>query len=767
MMSKLILRFLWLGLFIGSCIIPNLLFAQPNLFKYEDIPVKWENRTLAMPWFGGFNNPIISDIDMNNDGVKDLYIFEMVTWKHYTFINNGTPNQVDYEFAPEYINHFPDLWDFVILEDYDCDGIDDIFSYSIAGIQVWKGYYDNDTVNFEFITFRLEHPDPNGQPFNQPVYADRINLPAFVDVDFDTDLDILGFEQFGGHVAYYQNMSDEMGFGCDSLIFEKRTNCWGEFCECSPITNQITLKDGDPWCRWYNFTPPQHESDGPDTIPTRHTGSTLLSFDEDGDDAVELLVGDASFDNMIMLRNKLNAQNRDCMISQDTAFPSYDTPIDLPVFPAAYLLDVNNDAKQDLLIAPFNMNFCRLDPLFDTTANIHNIHLYQNVDTGSNYDFSFVQDDFMVNGMMDIGENAHPAFFDFNGDGKLDIIAGNCYSYTEQSNLNKGLTLLKNIGEKWDPEYELVTHNYAGLDSLELIALRPTFGDLDDDGDMDMLIGEQLGTMYYFENISNGPTDSAEFMLADNFFEGIDVGEFSTPQLVDVDSDEVLDIITGEKVGRVFYYHNTGTKTNYSFADTATSDWFGEIDVRNGQPFGFSVPFLTKNPVNQSMMLVGNITGNMFLYDNIDNNLNGVFSIADSSWTDERDGSRLSPYGGDINNGGLPEFIVGLSRGGFKMYTMGDSPVGVHEPYSTLLQDVRIIPNPASDLVKIVLPASISTASPQIVISIIDLTGRQVYRDVQSHRQPTVDIRNIPDGVYVIQIEIAGNAENRKLVISR
>ncbi|MBL0072970.1 MAG: hypothetical protein IPP34_14690, partial [Bacteroidetes bacterium] len=73
--------------------------------------------TLKNPWVGGFNAPIFSEIDMNGDGRKDLFVFEKDGNRISTFINQGTPNTVDYVYAPEYAKKFPvSMHDWVLLK---------------------------------------------------------------------------------------------------------------------------------------------------------------------------------------------------------------------------------------------------------------------------------------------------------------------------------------------------------------------------------------------------------------------------------------------------------------------------------------------------------------------------------------------------------------------------------------------------------------------------------------------------------------------------
>ena len=76
----------------------------------------------------------------------------------------------------------------------------------------------------------------------------------------------------------------------------------------------------------------------------RHAGSTVLAIDLDADNMMDLVLGDAGFSNLLMMMNGGTTPNTNSpMISYDPDFPSYDVPVDLPIYPAAFYVDMNND----------------------------------------------------------------------------------------------------------------------------------------------------------------------------------------------------------------------------------------------------------------------------------------------------------------------------------------------------------------------------------------------------------------------------------------
>ncbi|MDX5321096.1 MAG: VCBS repeat-containing protein, partial [Bacteroidota bacterium] len=109
-----------------------------------------QNDTILEPFIGGFVAPQFSEIDLNNDGVKDLFVFDRSGNKVLTFINEGKAGQVSYVHAPKYEFAFPALRNWVLLRDYNCDGKEDIFSGSIQhGVTVYKNVSLGDSLMFE------------------------------------------------------------------------------------------------------------------------------------------------------------------------------------------------------------------------------------------------------------------------------------------------------------------------------------------------------------------------------------------------------------------------------------------------------------------------------------------------------------------------------------------------------------------------------------------------------------------------------------------
>lgn len=582
--------------------------AQPYFTRHDSIPVTINSNTLNFPWAGGLNSCQFSAIDLNHDSKQDLFVFDRMGSKITTFINNGTTGLIDYSIAPQFRETFINqhdnrgrMHDWIFLVDYNMDGKSDIFTYNSGTLAVYRNTSTPDTTSFQLM---VTHLKTNYNQNSILLYVSPVDFPAFADVDNDGDIDILTFDIFGAIVQYHKNLSQEQYGNSDSLTFQLHDPCWGNFSESS--TSNAVLLDTCIGIQVHNPSTNRHGG-----------GSTLLVLDMNNDGIKEMVIGDGSFNNLTLLSNNGTAADAH-MFAQDLSFPQNSNstiPVSINAFPGAFYQDVNNDNVNDLIVSPNTTNI---------TENFTSVWLYKNIGATAQPDFEFVQNNFLQDNMIETGEGAYPVFFDVDNDGLIDMLIGN-FGYYHSSGLYKSkLSYYRNTGTQNQPSFELITRDFAAIEALQFTNVIATFGDIDADSVPEMLIGEHNGKLHLFENNAQ-PGQPAQFVLSQANYAAIDVGLDATPQLFDVNNDGLLDLIIGEKNGNLNYYQNTGTAQNPVF--TLITENFGGVDTRTeGFTVGFSAPFFFRYN-NTIQLFAGSESGDILQYHNIEQTLAAPDSI--------------------------------------------------------------------------------------------------------------------------------------------
>lgn len=640
--------------------------GQQYIYNHN-IPFIENGRILQYPTAGGLNNPQFSNIDVNQDGKQDIFMFDRSGNKPMILLNNGGSGEVNYTYWQGYESIFPKMYDWSVLLDYNCDGLEDIITGFENGIKTYLANYDGSTIYFTEDIAKMEFKEAG---FTFFLSVGVIDVPGFADINFDGDIDVLTFNMAGGIVDYYENRQIEDGLPCGSWALDHVNSCWGSFYE-SGLTYSVDL---DYDCKGVTST-----------ASNVHAGSSFMIFDEDADNDMDIVLGDLAFNNLNRLTN--GGDNTFATITeQDTTYPEYDKPYDIPIFPAPFLIDVDNDGKKDMLVSPNNIN---------QSANVKNVWYYKNVAEDEKYIFDYQQDSLFVSEIVDFGSGAYPVFFDYNYDGLLDIVIGN-NGYFDTGDYNGMLALYANTGTATQAEYTLITRDFGGISAFDFNWLAPTFGDLDGDGDDDLLLGEEEGYLHYFKNI--GPPDGpASFVLQTPNYQGIDYGKFSAPQLIDVNGDDLLDLILGEQNGNLNYLQNTGTASAPIF--TIQSEFWGNVDVRAPlQVFGSSTPFMYITQAGEKQLYVGCEDGTIYLYTPTPD-LTGAFTEVTSNFSGIDDGNYSSLSIADIDNDSYPDFITGNLRGGITFYRNTLSTPLFNAPVAE--NQVQLSPNPATSKLNI------------------------------------------------------------------
>ena len=708
------------------------------------------------PWVGGLDYCQYSNIDLDFDGVADLLIFDKTTNKILTFLQKGATGVTDFEYAPSYEKAFEEDIDakfigWFLLADYNLDGKPDIFTARPGGIRVYKNTSSVATgLSFEVASSFLSTTVNGNFEF---IFSSQSSIPALDDIDNDGDLDILSF-YLGSCVRYYKNMSNETYGNSDSLIFKTVNVCYGDFQE-SADDNTISLNS----CCGPQVNDPEFVFNERPllNLDDRHSGgSTLLSLDLDGDQMKDLIIGDALYRNLTMLMNGGTQPNTIIsMVSQDNLYLG----LQLPNMPGTFHVDVNNDNIRDLLVSPSAVLGAQ---------NYKSNWYYKNDGADDFPDFQFQQNDFLQSEMIDFGSGALPVLFDHNGDGLQDLLV----SIKAKYNLINGSTASRiayyeNTGTATNPEFTLITEDYMNLASLGGGGnwyFYPAFGDLDGDGDEDMVLGENVGNFKYFENTAGAgnPAAFANFtIITDNNASVINEGNLSVPKLVDLNRDGKLDLILGKRSGKLSYYENIGTSTNFEFElKTAT---LGNVDVSEYWiNVGFAIPeFLDVD--NEYHLIVGSKSGALHYYDQIEGNLASSFHLVDTALEDIYIGDFSAPAIADFDGDGRFEMILGNQRGGVALFK--SAPI-VELGLTTYDIELNIYPNPADQHFIIDLSESGVKAINKASFTLIDMTGKEVIQEqLISKNMTKVNTDKLGRGLYVLRIYLNNQLITKRIVL--
>jgi hypothetical protein len=724
-------------------------YAQPYQ-QITEVLVYKEGRQLNSPWAGGLNSPQFNEVDLNNDSRKDLFIYDKDAKRYLTFIHIEADQ---YIYEPSYAKNFPALNSWVILADYNCDGVDDLITHGSGSPKTFKGYFEEGALKFTFDKAQVFYETTAGNSLN--LYTVSTHRPIFKDVNGDGDKDFLSFDVGLTRIYYYENLRIENDIPCDSIYFDRIDRCWGNVRETGGLTLDLILNDTcDAKFNRIANAPP---------IVNRHPGGTIMDlYDEDGDGVYDLIIGDATYERINYLRNNGTIGYAN-IYEQDDSFPSYNTPVDLPIFPAPYMIDIDKDGLEDLVVAPF---------LAGAVENYQNVWYYKNNGANSN-PFELEKRDFLVGDMIDVGELSAPTFFDYNNDGKLDLVIGNDGYFEDDGSYFTSLTLYENIGSASIPIYEFRNKDFLGLSTYELNSLVPFFGDLDGDGDQDLICGEKGGKIVVLTN-NNGTFENVAFLKDNNNYE-IDVGQSAYPILHDFNNNGKLDLIVGTRSGNVFYYENTGSDNNYEF--TLRTDSLGKVTSRDLQAFGFSSPAIGDFDGDGTKdLLLGGFNHGVKFYPNIGTDYSATFTLQNINFFDavvpaEIDFSGIEPKltlaSSDISGDGKPEVLMGINTGGILFYSQDEGIAdtsALATNFQIVNERIKLYPNPASDIVQLDFNNAFENGKPIEVLA-FSILGETVYSQMLMDQQMLqLNISNWSSGMYIISLQQGNTLGSIKLV---
>ena len=584
-----------------------------EVFQFaEEFPqVIMNDEQISNAFTGGLNKPKIQWLDYDEDGDIDLFLSDMDGHIRY-YENIGNPS--DYNFILKY-SHFQNIipagW--FAFRDLNMDGDLDLATQNMSAL--WGSYsgirlYTNTNGEYQVETDTLF--TISGDPMLSGVQS----TPTFADIDNDGDDDFFT-GNLSGTVTYYENTGVENGIPMYSLI----TEFWQEL----------------------SIIGSREEIDS-----TRHGASAITFIDLDGDGDLDLSWGDFFQPSLYIIWNIGTSENPEMDIDNIiTEYPPLN-PLQTSGQNMPTFADLDSDGDQDLFVAVLSGAY--------GTQYVDNFIYYMNIGSAINPFYQFETDNFFQS--LDLYAGTVTELADMNGDGDLELFIGTEIDFSTSPFRGK-IKYFENTGSIAEPIWQLADEDFLGSNlGYNLV---PCTGDLDNDGDQDILIGDYNGKIYYYERIGELPDESSYIFIEE--LNSIDLSGRSHPDLVDIDGDGDLDLFIGENWGVIHYYENNGTPENHNFS--FVSDNFSDIDVGE-----YSAPeFSDVDSDGDLDLFVGSQGGTVYFFRNVGDNTNPIFQ-ADSTLTIPYIGGSANfstYYDSDL---GEINLVAGVYSGGLYYLTM-------------------------------------------------------------------------------------------------
>ena len=307
------------------------------------------------------------------------------------------------------------------------------------------------------------------------------------------------------------------------------------------------------------------------------------------------------------------------------------------------------------------------------------------------------------------------------------------------------LYFFENIGSASHPQFALPIENPFGLISTQEYRIHPTFADIDGDGDMDLFVGENFyNTIEYYENI--GTASDPQFAEPEAFPFDITPLICGTviPSFADLDNDGDFDLFIGGESSYGFttqYLENIGTATNPQFSEPMENPFGLNIDVEIAAP-----TFVDLDGDADIDLLIGEFRGegNILYFENIGTVDNPQFAdpLENPFGLSATDASSLIGYT-DLDHDGDLDLMVGEDGGSLEYFEnteiSGISPIG-QSPH------IKLFPNPLTDVLNIETEGDIEN------IEISNILGDKVL-SIQSDFYK-ISVKDLKSGMYTAKISM-------------
>lgn len=286
------------------------------------------------------------------------------------------------------------------------------------------------------------------------------------------------------------------------------------------------------------------------------------------------------------------------------------------------------------------------------------------------------------------GYNA-PSIGDVDGNGFADVLLGVIGgAYTPRTTSIDNLLL---ISQRSAGTFEIATRRLIRSIDVGSDAI-PALADLDGDNDLDLLVGNRIdtkgdtaGTIAWFENTGTATAPS----YVHRGLLPMQTEFHYAPTVADMDGDGLPDLLLGTWRDRVQYWRNTGTRQapQWALTDSAL------VVLTRGSN---TVPAVADLDGDGDLdLFVGEASGQLNFFRNVGTRSAPRFELVSDVFQDIDVGRRSTPAFADVTGDGRPDLLLGSEDGGIQLWRNVSDAAGVrfqHEaafvlpsgPYSSL-----------------------------------------------------------------------------------
>jgi len=495
----------------------NIVFSQGYVRDVSPFTVTFDGEEIFQPFSGGLNQPDPRFIDWNGDGILDCFINDRDGYLQYW------EGVADWQFGniPLFTfvtKTFQDInvgtW--FAFHDFDGDGDEDLLSHTPDSDNV--SYWSNENGEFELVADELLDID------NLPVYGGQIVIPAIADIDGDGHIDYF-IGDISGRLAYYK------GYGMSAGL---------------PLFELITSTFEDIQIVW---------------TPSRHGANAVEFYDMDNDNDLDLIWGDFYQPGLFYLENYGTSTNPDFDdLLMVTDFPQ-GTDFVTTGYNIARVVDFDLDGDGDMVVGVLSGAY--------GTEYLNNLYYFKNNGTAENWNFEMVTSRLLPG--LDFISGTHPTLTTNCNSNAVEIWIGTD-SDSANLNWNGSIYYLNNNGSAAEPA--LVGDGVKWFTQIGN-NLVPAFFNFNNDGGEELFVGEFNGKLYKIDQYQDYPFFCI-FGDPEADFLNIDLSGRATPSFGDIDQDDDDDLAVGDKNGVIHIYWNQGS------ADSAVFDSMSYLNIDIG-----------------------------------------------------------------------------------------------------------------------------------------------------------------------------------------